>query len=223
LLNNQAKHVIFRNRKVNWKGIQVIIGLVIIAVMSISIFCNSSSFTGIWNHYFAKSNSNEANGKAGANNQDDKTPRVEFDSEIQPQKSMNWKSLSKQVRKVYENTFKFVINQQNLTYFILFWSTLLLVVVQILFIHDYLEVEFIQNMKKSKMVHQTCTIMEEYYMFEDLIYLPFSLLFLLILYIFLQSRRFNNYIMVKFKRYFKTQFFKVNSNALFLLFLVSQV
>jgi hypothetical protein len=198
---------------VNWKGIQVIIGLSIIAIMSISIFCNSESFTGFWNTYFLvdkKSRATRGDRAAGDEiDHDENVARVQFTQKVATQKSMNWTSLTLQTKKVLRKIADFLQDQKNLNYFILFWSTFLLMVVQVLFIHDYLEIESIQRMKQSTAVHKTCAFMEEYYMFEDLIYLPFSLVFLLILYVFLQSRRFNNYIMVKFKRYFKSKFFKV--------------
>ncbi len=138
-------------------------------------------------------------------------PSVKFSSDDNtPQKSVNWISLNNQLKKLFSSIF----NSKNITYFILTISTIILVLAQILFIHNIVEIDYIKDTKKSKFVNSTCQFLEEYYMFEDLIYLPFSLLFLLVLYIFLKSRRFNNYIMIKFKEYFKSSLFKDIQNDL---------
>lgn len=178
--------------------------------MTLGILCNSELFKNIWNFYCGKSvrpttsdRSYNDYDKLGPGLVDD-TPRVEYQS---VQRSVNYTSLSLRFKHMRKRILS-SINQKNLTYGILIISTLMLAFVQILFIHNYLEIEFVQNTKKSKFVQDTCTFMEEYYLFEDLIYLPFSLLFLLVLYVFLQSRRFNNYIMIKFHHYFKSPFFK---------------
>ena len=199
---------------VNWKGIQVIIGIIIISSMALGIFCNSSFFTKIWHFYCGKDGQKRRRDRAEAataklqRQKSEQQPTVNFKGNIKPTKSANWVSLRTQLKEWKKMIFGFV-NQQNLTYLLLTLSTMMLVSVQVLFIHNYFELEFVQSTKKWKVVQDSCAFVEEYYMFEDLIYLPFSLLFLLVLYVFLQSRRFNNYIMVRFKRYFKSSFYKV--------------
>lgn len=123
------------------------------------------------------------------------------------EKSKDFRSLSRQIRKSISRIVrKFYDN--NVPYIVLIVLTLLLAFIQIIFTHSFISFEIIDETKKSAFVKGMCKSLAEYYMFEDLIYLPFSLGFLLFLYLFLQSRRFNKYIMVKYKNYFKSNIFK---------------
>lgn len=175
-------------------------------LLVLGIICNSSRFNKIWHYFFGKDTmpkhrrdveSGEVSGVAFA---DGKTT-------TKREKSKNFRSFSRQLRRSISHVLR-KFYARDIPYLILAVLTLTLVFIQIVFTHNFIDIEFIRDSKKSDLVKSTCRYLNEYYMFEDLIYLPFSLAFLLFLYLFMQSRRFNKYIMVKYKNYFKSSVFK---------------
>lgn len=155
-------------------------------------------FTKWWNTRFGKETHKQKPEKA-------EPPPGLF--QITPQRSISWKSLSSKLKHLRQKILSF-FHLDNFSYFILCLLTLVLAMIQIVFIHNIIEVEFIIQTKKSQTIKSVCTVLEDIYMFEDLFYLPFALVFLFLLYFFLKSRRFNKYIMAKFKPYFKTSMFR---------------
>ena len=181
------------------------------------IFCNSKFFTRIWNYYCGIDDSEKERIKKSASNLSkedakeekvEKKPGIEFSDGKDLEKNKSYvNSLTKKTNLLWTN-FKKKFNTKNSSYFILIFVTIFLSMVQILFAHRIVDLKFIENTRNTTIIKQICSFSETYYMFEDIVYLPFSLLFLLILYFTLRSQRFNRYIMIKYKSYFKSSFFQ---------------
>ena len=207
----------------NLRGIQTIVGLVIIFVLMVGIFCNSQSFNKLWNRHFVKDKFRMRGSNGGGEDSSDSS-NVSLDGVEHHRKTSTLKSSAKatadaeQQPPVHMHTIKSTLLKQlrrffaffdakNLSYAILFILTMALVFVQVLFAHNIIRFEYVEQLKKQRMAKDMCLALTKYYMFEDLVYLPFSLLFLLMLYSSLRSRRFNKYIMFKFKNYFRSAFY----------------
>ena len=200
--------------KVNYKGIQIIVGLITVGILFTWIFCNSRILKKIWDHYFGKDTTEEKKEKKEKLEikiKATENPNIIFDRDDTQINKSYIKSFSKK-RKAACESIKIMFAQRNLSYFILFVLTLLLVLIQIVFAHDIFPLTILEISRNSSHVKWLCKKSAQYYMFEDVIYLPFSLFFLAILYFQLQSRRFNRYIMNKFKKYFDSPSFKEIQN-----------
>lgn len=194
----------------NAAGIQAIIGLIVVGFLVLGIFCNSEVFNRVWHYFCGKKRPiapSVASAVAGDHRQSGGVEYADGKSATTREKSKNFRSISREIRRSLSRIMqKFYTH--NIPYLILTVLTGALVFVQIVFTHSFIEIETIRDFKKSSVVKGMCKNLNDYYMFEDLIYLPFSLLFLLFLYLFLQSSRFNKYIMVKYRNYFRSNIFK---------------
>jgi hypothetical protein len=121
------------------------------------------------------------------------------------------RTISQKLRKhVKEISDKFY-SRRKFEYTILLCLVLLLTLTQIVFIHDF-NSSYSKSIKKMKnesaVIKYVCSKVESNYMTEELIIIPFAVLFFTILWAKQKTRRFNKYIMVKFKSYFNSKFFK---------------
>ena len=179
------------------------------------IFCNSNSFIQIWNRCFAKDSkkkiitpdkpSIEKDIETNEANQSSQPVVIFENSDSNPKSYIN--SISKKVDYTKKKLNAF-LDSDYASYIILWSLTFTLVVVQIVFAHKIIQIDILDRAKNHTFVRQMCSYSETYYMFEDVAYMPFSLIFLMLLYGLLPAHRFNRYIMIKFEKYFKSNLFK---------------
>ncbi|CAF0841611.1 unnamed protein product [Brachionus calyciflorus] len=162
----------------------------IVGILMIFIFCNGQRISSFWNQCFGKNKNLRS-----------------VDYSTNTQKSINWSSLSVKLKKNFRN-IRDIIIKDKISYVFLAVITLFLTSIQVFFTNKKLNASFINKTRNLEIIKITCHKIEEYYMFEDLFYLPLSLLFLVILQIFSRTGRFNKYIMNRFKDFFQTDFFK---------------
>lgn len=156
------------------------------------IICNNESFLNLWESFFGKN----------------KRRKIRIES----QRSNNWTSLSIKIRNNY-TTIKELFLKDVASRMILVVFTLSFTFIQVIFtiktssypIFDKL----INSTRSLYVVEHTCKTIEQYYMFDDIIFLPFSLFFLIILKFSSKTGRFNKFIMNRFSSYFQTEFYKV--------------
>jgi hypothetical protein len=185
------------------------------------IVCNSRKFNSIWNQHFGKEvRTNKTTTKTENQSEEKNKSDAGVDVDVEKQAigggdviftNENSKSYMNSLSKKFERkwqSFKNYFAHQNISYVMLFILTIILAFVQIVFAHDIISFSIMEAARNSTNVKYLCQINAQYYMFEDLLYMPFSLLFLILLYFQLQSRRFNRYIMFKWRPYFKSQYFK---------------
>ena len=187
------------------------------------LVCNSNKFNRIWNQHFGKSSAKQELEKT---NKKIETKEKENESDVEKQKEPSSakgevvfseeseensksyaNSLSKKLKMKYAS-LKEYLNHQNSSYIILFLLTIILTLVQIVFAHDIIAFGVLERARNTTTVKDMCRLSAQYYMFEDLLYMPLSLLFLILLYFQLHSRRFNRYIMFKFRKYFKSEHYE---------------
>jgi hypothetical protein len=166
----------------------------------IGIFCNTTWFNRVWHIYCGK-------GQIRRNSSIQIPPELERTDDLKKDDSKIQYNVRDKARKLLKRIW-LQFDYTNFSYLILLMLTCALVGVQIAFSHSLVKFEYIDHLKSKKYSKDICLNLTRYYMFEDLVYLPFSLIFLLILYNSLGSRRFNKYIMYKFKKYFDSTTFK---------------
>ncbi|RNA42141.1 stimulated by retinoic acid protein 6 -like protein [Brachionus plicatilis] len=111
---------------------------------------------------------------------------------IESQRSVNWTNLASRLAVIlFTSAFTFM---------------------QIVFTIKKSNVSLLNNLINSThnlyIVRQTCKTIEQYYMFEDIVFLPFSLSFLIVLKFSSKIGRFNKFIANRFADYFQTDFYK---------------
>ena len=201
------------------------------------IFVNTSFFLKIWNDNFGKDNQKSIGDKDDEKKGNDKTamenknhedfkkdnndqPRIDW-AEPLPTESVTpesrvtvlYHSVSVKLKSKLEKFKQYIAskNKKELSaYFLLAMLTFILTTTQVVVIHDILPYDRFRIVRNSTRIKQMCNLLEENYLIEELFYLIPSLFFFIILWFFHRSRRFNKYIMVKFKRYFKSDYFKKN-------------
>lgn len=180
-------------------------------ILIISIFCQTSAFLELWQALFGKEDYSE-----------DELPRYnenEINSGIawtEPvdsnEKTTVFSSISRKVETFFQKRKKEYqeLNTKNASaYILLALGTSWLTIIQVVVIHGYYQIERLNTLKKHAITKQMCNLLEENYLVEELIYLVPALIFFIILWLYHRTRRFNKYIMVKFKRYFKTNHYKM--------------
>jgi hypothetical protein len=138
------------------------------------------------------------------------SPSVHFGSELPKTKSKYFASISKKVRGFFakqKEKFLEMNKKEYSAYFLLFVCTIFLTTVQIIIIHGYYQIEQLNGLKKQPQIKYMCNLLEENYLLEEAIYLIPALVFFIVLWIYHRQRRFNKYIMAKFKKYFKTNYY----------------
>jgi hypothetical protein len=185
------------------------------------LVCNSNKFNRIWNQHFGKSTLKQELEKTNKKleekeNESDVEKQKEhsgakgevvFSGEAEENSKSYANSLSKKLGMKYAS-LKEYLTHQNSSYIILSLLTLILTLVQILFAHDIIAFGVLERARNTTTIKDMCRLSAQYYMFEDLLYMPLSLLFLILLYFQLHSRRFNRYIMFKFRNYFKSEHYE---------------
>lgn len=204
--------------------IQTIIGSVLTILLKFVIFFNTTFFTHWWIKNCGKkirSHDQELRMKRelpSATHSLDNVAHVKFsdpsDSKSSPEtpsKKPLYMSISVKAKELKQN-FTFYISsktkQEISAYLLLFILTTFFTTVQVLIIHGFAKIERINLAKNYTTINTMCNMLEENFLLEELIYLIPALMFFLVLWFYHRKRRFNKYIMVKFKRYFKTSYFK---------------
>jgi hypothetical protein len=215
---------LFKN-KVNFKGIQSIVGAFIVILLFVFLVCNSNKFNRIWNQHFGKSTPKQElertkkkleikENENDVENQKEPTSTkggILFSGETEENSKSYMNSFSKKLKMKYAS-FKEYLSHQNSSYVILSVLTIILTFVQIVFAHDIFSFGILERARNMTTIKDMCRLSAQYYMFEDLLYMPLSLLFLILLYFQLHSRRFNRYIMFKFRSYFKSEHYETILN-----------
>jgi hypothetical protein len=93
-------------------------------------------------------------------------------------------------------------------YLLLILCTCLLALIQVIVIHGYYQFDALNALKKHQNIKWVCNKMEGNYLIEEVIYLVPALIFFIVLWAFHRMRRFNKYIMIKFKAYFDSTVYK---------------
>lgn len=155
------------------------------------IICNNDSFLTVWHYLFGKN----------------KRQRVRIES----QRSVHWTSLSVKIKNNL-STIKELFLKDLASRLVLFLFTCVFTFIQILLTvktsNSTLLNRMINSTRNSHVIKQTCRTIEQYYMFDDIIFLPFSLFFLIILKFSSKIGRFNKFITNRFSSYFQTEFYK---------------
>ena len=157
----------------------------------IIIICNSESFLDLWHYLFGKN----------------KHQRVRIES----QRSVHWTSLSVKIK----NNLSIIKNfffKELASRLVLFLFTFVFTFIQIVLTFKTSNCPslngLINSTRNLHIVKQTCRTIEQYYMFDDIVFLPFSLFFLIILKFSSKIGRFNKFITNRFSDYFRTEFYK---------------
>lgn len=120
-------------------------------------------------------------------------------------------SISTKFKKLKEE-FSFHIKrktkQEVSAYLLLFILTTFFTATQVMVIHGFTKVDRINMAKNYTSVKYMCDMLEENFLLEELIYLVPALFFFVILWFYHRQRRFNKYIMVKFKSYLEEPYYK---------------
>lgn len=168
--------------------------------MIVALWCSSESFNKCWNSHFGKEN-------VRTDNQNEEEIIVHFSGKLPKSNTLIWKSFSAKFNENI-NYIKLKIEEGLLSIVVKILFTMLFTIVQLMFTRNLFNFYIIENAKTANVTKQICQLMEEYFLFEDLIYLPFSLLFLTMLFFFIKPSRFSKYIMSKFRDYFECDLFK---------------
>ncbi len=138
----------------------------------------------------------------------------DFDLKEELSPATNTNLLRSISHKFKENRVKcihFFYSVQKFEYTILFFLVLLLTLTQIVFIHD-VHYDYFKSMRHAKnnsaIIKFMCNKIESNYMTEELIIMPFAIIFFTILWAKTKTRRFNKFIMTKFRGYFRSKLFK---------------
>jgi hypothetical protein len=221
----------------NMAMIQTIIGLALTFLLLLSIFCNTHWFNKWWNKHFGievMSEDERVQHIFGYRDADELSVKSEGDlSEVADgdptQTRVIWAdnkqelgtptvsktpplfySISTKLAKIRKDLF----NTQSKTkqaisaYLLLFILTAFFTSVQVMVIHGFTKVERISIAKNYTSVRLVCDMLEDNFLLEELIYLVPALFFFVILWFYHRQRRFNKYIMVKFKSYFEEPYYK---------------
>ncbi len=200
--------------KVNTKGIQALVGSIIVAILFICVFCNSDSFSSFWYLFCAKETKvEEKSAKSASTSAADgkiKRNREEIIRRrflIRRESSVMVQSCCIQFKDFLKKIFFFFYRTLKSKACFLILLTISTVLLQIAFAHDLFGRRVFGQYRHHGQIKDVCTFLTNYYMTEDLIYFPLSLLFCGYLYLTQRTRRFNQYIMKKFQTYFRSELY----------------
>lgn len=207
--------------------IQTIIGSILTILLVFVIFFNTSFFRHWWNKNCGKQVRKDLDERLKRKRKymstqsldeiDDNIAKVKFSDDTNESpvevtlKQKFYVSLSVKVNEARDKLEFYISSktkQELSAYLLLFILTTVLTTIQVMIIHGFARVERINIAKNNTSIGYMCDLLEENFLLEELIYLIPALLFFLILWFYHRQRHFNKYIMVKFKKYFKTKLFK---------------
>ncbi len=210
----------FKNFSGNLALIQTIIGIVLIILLALVIWVNTSCFNSLWNKYCGKKiRRSRLREEQEYESDDPNDAHVKFsdpsDSKDSPgistQKSRLYTSISVKINQIKKAIYINISNktkQEWSAYLLLFILTSFFTAVQVSVIHGFARIERIDLAKNYTTITTMCNLLEENFLLEELMILIPALLFFVVLWFYHRQRRFNKYIMVKFKGYFRTSHYK---------------
>jgi hypothetical protein len=204
--------------------------MALIFFLAIVIWVNTSCFTGLWNKHCGKKIRSHDNYLIQSrlrdqqdledelDHSDDKNDaQVKFsdpfdskDGGTSTQRNRFYTSISVKFSQMKKTIYIHISNktkQEWSAYLLLFILTSFFTAVQVTVIHGFARVERLDLAKNYTAITTMCNLLEENFLLEELIILVPALLFFVVLWFYHRQRRFNKYIMVKFRGYFNTSYY----------------